>query len=410
MFAEAQKQFDLIADLLNLEAETRERLRECERALITHFPVEMDDGSVKVFTGFRVQHNTSRGPAKGGIRYHQNVTLDSMKAMAMLMTWKCAVVQIPFGGAKGGVLCDPKGLSAVEIERLTRRFTTEIALLIGPQSDIPAPDLNTSPQVMAWMMDTYSMHQGYSVPAVVTGKPLSIGGSLGRLEATARGCTFVLNEAAKALGMDLAGAGVVIQGAGHVGAPLARMLDQMGCKILAMSDSRGGVYSFDGLVPEKVLAHKRKTGSVTSFPGATPVTNADLLELPCDVLIPAAVENQITRSNASKIKAKLVVEAANSPTTLEGHDILTDRGVVVIPDILANAGGVTVSYFEWVQDLQSFFWDEEEVNSRLEKVMVSSFEEVWYEAEYRKVDLRTAAYICAISRVANALKTRGVYP
>ena len=410
MFEEAQRWFDLIADRLKLEEGIRSRLRECERALITYFPVEMDDGSVKMFTGFRVHHNTSRGPAKGGIRYHPSVSLDTMKALATIMTWKCAVIGIPFGGAKGGVICDPKKLSLTELEQLTRRFTSEIAVLIGPRSDIPAPDLNTSPQIMAWMMDTYSMQRGYSVPAVVTGKPVAIGGSRGRLEATARGCTFIVRESTKALSMELSGARVAIQGAGHVGAPLARMLYEIGCKIVAISDSSGGIYSPDGLNLLEVLAYKGKTGSISGWPGANKVTNGELLELPCGILIPAAFENQITKNNAANVKASLIVEAANSPTTLEAHNILVDRGIVVVPDILANAGGVIVSYFEWVQDLQSLFWDEDEVNSRLEKIMVSSFDEVWHESEDRKVDMRTAAYIKAVSCVATALSIRGLYP
>ena len=409
-FDVAQVQFDLAADLLDLDANIRDVLRNCKREFAVHFPVKMDDGSVRVFEGFRVQHNIARGPAKGGLRFHPAVTLDEVKALAMWMTWKCAVVGIPFGGAKGGVVCDPKRLSLSELERLTRRFTTEISLLIGPDRDIPAPDVNTSPQIMAWIMDTYSMAIGHSVPAVVTGKPLSIGGSEGRLEATARGAVDVILEAAKYRHLPLSGARVVIQGFGNAGAPLATFVNQLGSPVVAVSDSAGAIHNPKGLDVARLRLYKRETGSVVGFPNSEPIDPMAMLELPCEILVPAALESQITVNNASRIKARMIAEAANGPTTPEADEILTDSGVFLLPDILCNAGGVTVSYFEWVQDLQSFFWDEREVNDRLKKIMVRAFESVARMADERNVNMRTAAQMLAISRVAEAARTRGLFP
>lgn len=406
----AQEQFNIAAEALELDQDVRDVLRVPERELIVHVPVRLDDGALRVFTGYRVQHSLARGPAKGGIRYHPDSTLDEVRALAMWMTWKCAVVDIPFGGAKGAVVCDPKALSRGEIERLTRRYANEIAVLIGPERDIPAPDVNTNPQVMAWIMDACSRQRGYPVPGVVTGKPVHIGGSRGRNEATGRGLCYVVREAARWRNLPLTKARVVIQGYGNAGAVAARLLREMGATVLAVSDSRGGVYHPGGLDPGAVLSHKAAHGSVVGFPEADTLTNAELLELPCDILVPAALESQITGANAARIRARIVAEAANGPTTPEADAILNDRGVLVLPDILANAGGVTVSYFEWVQDLQSFFWTEREVNDRLEQVMVASFEGVREIAERRHVPLRTAAYLLAVRRVADALVTRGVAP
>ncbi|MFM2106481.1 MAG: hypothetical protein RL338_1513 [Chloroflexota bacterium] len=409
-WAVAQRQFDLAADRLDLDPGLRRVLREPRRELTVHFPVHMDDGSVQVFTGYRVQHNLGRGPAKGGIRYHQDVTIDEVKALAMWMTWKCAVVGIPYGGGKGGVIVDPKKLSAKEVEALTRRFTTEISVLIGPERDIPAPDVNTNAQVMAWMMDTYSMHAGYTVPGVVTGKPVSIGGSEGRNEATARGAVFTVVEAAREVGVDLARATCVVQGFGNAGSIAARLMAAQGTRVLAVSDSQGGIHDPAGLDVEKVLAWKSEHGTVLGFPGATEVSNADLLEIPCDVLIPAALENQITAANAARIAARIVAEAANGPTTPEADEILAKRGVFLIPDILCNAGGVTVSYFEWVQDLNRDHWSEEVVNSKLREIMVRSFAEVLAMSRKEGVHMRTAAYLVAVKRVADATALRGLYP
>lgn len=409
-FAVAQQQFDMVADLLKLDPNMREVLRYPKRELTVHFPVLMDDGSVKMFTGYRVQHNIARGPAKGGIRYHPDLTLDEVKALAMWMTWKCAVVGIPYGGAKGGVVCDPKKMSVREIERLTRRYTTEISILIGPESDIPAPDLNTSAREMAWMMDTFSMHAGYSVPAVVTGKPISIGGSEGRREATGRGVVFTIREAAKHFGLSLPDCSVVVQGIGNVGGVTADLLGKDGCKIVAVSDSRSGIYNQKGLDLAKVFRHKEENGDLTGYREAEQVTNAELLELPCDILIPAAVQSQITSQNASRIRARVIAEGANGPTTTSADAILNDRGVILIPDILANAGGVTVSYFEWVQDLQSLFWSEEEINSKLERIMRRAFADAYRTAQERGLPLRAAANVLAVTRVVEAHYARGLYP
>jgi glutamate dehydrogenase (NAD(P)+) len=406
----AIEQFDTAADKLHLDPNMRGILRECQRELTVHFPVRMNDGAVKVFTGFRVQHNTSRGPGKGGIRYHPAASIGEVKALAMWMTWKCAVVGIPYGGAKGAVICDPKHMTQQQLETLTRRYTTEIALLIGPDRDIPAPDVNTNAQTMAWIMDTYSMHAGHTVPAVVTGKPLSIGGSEGRNEATARGAVYTIIEAAKHLGMDLEGSRVVVQGFGNAGAFSAKLMHELGAVVVGLSDTQGGINNPTGMDPNKVEAYKRETGTVSGFPGAEKITNAQLLELDCDILIPAAIENQIGEHNAPSIKAKLVAEAANGPTSPEADRILYDKGVFLIPDILCNAGGVTVSYFEWVQDLQNLFWREATINARLKEVMVKSFNDVLQMSLKHKVNMRTAAYMVAVARVADATLTRGIYP
>jgi glutamate dehydrogenase (NAD(P)+) len=333
-----------------------------------------------------------------------------VRALAMLMTWKCAVVGLPYGGAKGGVICNPKELSEKELEHLTRRYATEISMLISPESDIPAPDVGTTPQVMAWLMDTYSMHRGYSVPAVVTGKPISIGGSQGRIEATGRGVMIVAREAARHLGMALHGARVAVTGFGNVGSVAATLLHEQGCRIVAVTDSRGGVFNDKGLDPADLVRHKEQTGTVTGYRGADAVTNEEAIELPCEILVPSALEGQITSQNAARVKARLIVEGANGPTTPEADEILRERKVMIVPDILANAGGVIVSYFEWVQDLQSFFWTEEEINERLERIMVRSFREVLALGQERKVEMRTAALVKAVSRVADALMTRGIYP
>jgi glutamate dehydrogenase (NAD(P)+) len=409
-FVNAQRQFDIAADLLELGPGMRRILRVPQRELTVNFPVTMDDGRIEVFTGFRIQHNITRGPAKGGIRYHPQVDIDEVRALAMWMTWKCATVNIPYGGAKGGVIVDPKKLTITELERMTRRYTSEISLFIGPGKDIPAPDVGTTPQVMAWIMDTYSMHSGYTVPAVVTGKPINIGGSLGRNEATARGLVDILREATKTLSFDISGAKVAIQGFGNAGAICATLLTELGANIVAVSDSRGGIYNANGLSISDVLAHKAHTGSVVEFASADHITNEEILELPCDILIPAALENQITATNASRIKARIIGEAANGPTTPDADSILYDQGVFIIPDILANAGGVTVSYFEWVQGLQEFFWTEDEVNAQLERIMVGAFQNVVRIAQERKVHMRTAAYLLAVDRVARATETRGIYP
>ena len=409
-WAVAQQQFDLAAKRLGLDAGIAAVLREPRRQLTVHFPVRMDDGSTRVFEGHRVQHNLGRGPAKGGIRFHQDVNIDEVKALAMWMSWKCAVMDLPYGGGKGGITVDPKRLSQGELERLTRRFTTEIAVIIGPESDIPAPDVNTNSQTMAWMMDTYSMHVGYTVPGVVTGKPIALGGSQGRNEATARGAVFCIREAAKKINLDLKGATVVVQGYGNAGSIAARLIAGMGAKVVAVSDSRGGIHAPAGLDLDAVDAHKRQTGSVVGFAGASAVSNEAILEIACDVLIPAALENQITAENAAKIKTKIVAEAANGPTTPEADEILFKNGAMVIPDILCNAGGVTVSYFEWVQDLNRDFWEEDEVNVRLEKKMVRAFDEVYAMAQAEKSHLRLGAYLLSVKRVAEAMQVRGIYP
>jgi glutamate dehydrogenase (NAD(P)+) len=410
LFEVAVEQFEIAAEVLGLDDDMRRILGHCQKELTVNFPVEMDDGSVQVFTGHRVQHNSVPGPTKGGIRFHQDVTLAEVKALAMWMTWKCAVVGLPYGGAKGGVTVNPKLLSQNELQNLTRRYTTEISMMIGPNKDIPAPDVNTNPQIMAWLLDTYSMNVGYSVPGVVTGKPLVLGGSEGRSEATGRGCVYAIEEAARARGMDLTTSRTVVQGFGNAGSVAAWLMGEMGSPVVAISDSRGGVYNPTGLDLATVTAHKRRTGSVVGCKDAEPVSNDDLLTLPCEILIPAAMENQITGENAGEIRATVIAEAANGPTTPEADAILFDRGVFVLPDIFANAGGVTVSYFEWVQALQAFPWTEQEVNDRLRRIMSRAFLAVYETSERHGVHMRTAALVRAIARVAEFTRLRGIYP
>ena len=410
VFAMATQQFNTAADKLGLDDGLRDVLGSCKREFTVNFPVKMDSGDIQVFTGHRVHHNVTRGPAKGGIRYHPDVTLDEVKALAMWMTWKCAVTNIPFGGGKGGVTCNPKSMSQGELERLTRRYATEISPLIGTVSDIPAPDVNTNGQTMAWIMDTISMHRGYTEPGIVTGKPISIGGTLGRTEATGRGVMLTTQKAAKHLGLSFEGARVVVQGYGNVGYWGACLLRQLGCKVIAASDTGGAIYAEQGLDTEELLAHKDDSGSVTGFPGSDSITDAELLELPCEILVPAALEQQITGENAPRINTKIIVEGANGPTTPEADAIFYDRNIMVVPDILANAGGVVVSYFEWVQDIQRLFWEKDDVNERLESVMTRSFDQVLAASQEHKTDLRTAALLVAVERVADAVKIRGIYP
>jgi glutamate dehydrogenase (NAD(P)+) len=410
LFAVAVEQFEIAADVLSLDDHMRLILRHCQRELTVNFPVEMDDGSVQVFTGYRVQHNTGPGPTKGGIRYHQSVTLSEVKALAMWMTWKCAVVGLPYGGAKGGVRVNPKLLSQAELQNLTRRYTTEIQPFIGPNQDIPAPDVNTNPQIMAWLMDTYSMNVGYSVPGVTTGKPIVLGGSEGRNEATGRGCVFAIENAARVIDLNLATSRTVVQGFGNAGSVAARLMAELGSAVVAVSDSRGGIYNPAGLDLQAVTVHKARTGSVQGFADADDITNEELLLLPTDILIPAALENQITGENAALVQASLIAEAANGPTTPEADAILYDRGVFVLPDIFANAGGVTVSYFEWVQALQAFPWTEHEVNERLRRIMNRAFDAVYGTSLKYGVHMRTAALVRAIDRVAEFTRLRGIYP
>lgn len=413
-FTSAQQQFDLAADMLGLADGIRQMLRVPQRELSVNFPVKMDDGSTRVFTGYRVQHNLARGPAKGGIRYHPDVDIDEVRALAMWMTWKCSLVNIPYGGAKGGVIVNPKVMSRNEIERLTRRFATEISMLIGPELDIPAPDVNTDPQIMAWIMDTVSMHKGHTVNSVITGKPLQVGGSLGRTEATARGVSFMVREWARVNGRKLEDITIAIQGFGNVGGIAAHLLHNMGCKIVGVSDASTAYVNSKGLnIPEmRAYALRQTRHELRGYesPNHEHISNAELLTLECDVLIPSALENQITKDNAPHIKAQVVIEGANGPTTPEADAILAERGITVIPDILANAGGVTVSYFEWVQGLQSFFWDEADVNAKLEKIMVNAFNEVSALTRERNITMRLAAYLIAVKRVADATAIRGIYP
>ncbi|HVE75306.1 MAG TPA: Glu/Leu/Phe/Val dehydrogenase [Actinomycetota bacterium] len=395
---------------MNLDPGIHEILRNPKRSLSVSIPVRMDSGDIRVFLGYRVHHNVTRGPAKGGIRYHPQVSLDEVKALAMWMTWKCAVVNIPYGGAKGGVIVDPYALSLGELERLTRRYATELIPLIGPDRDIPAPDVNTDEQIMAWIMDTYSMNQGHSVPGVVTGKPLSVGGSFGRGGSTSRGVMFQVLSALKTLGMGVEDVSVAVQGFGKVGSGVARMLHDQGCRIVAVSDVHGGVLNERGLDPEAIERHKVEAGTVTKFPGGESINNDELLELDVDVLIPAALEGVINESNADGIKASLIAEGANGPTTPKADRMLNERGVFIIPDILANAGGVTVSYFEWVQDLQAYFWSEDEVNHRMRQILESAFLDVYGMAQSKGFTMRQAATIIAVSRVAEAQSARGLYP
>lgn len=411
-FENAQRQFDLAAEKLNLDHSLRRVLRVPQRELSVNFPVKMDNGEIQVFSGYRVQHNVSRGPAKGGIRYHPAVDIDEVRALAMWMTWKCALVNIPYGGAKGGVIVDPTKLSQSELERLTRRFATEISILVGAEKDIPAPDVGTNGQVMAWFMDTISMHRGYTVPAVITGKPVEVGGSLGRVEATGRGVSIVAREAAKHLGLRIEGATVVIQGFGNVGSVTADMMQRMGSKVIAVSDVSGGYYNRRGLNIPEMIAYTKQHRSLEGYQaaGIERVSNSELLEIECDILAPCALENQITEENAGRIHCKLLVEGANGPTTPEADDILFEKGIFVVPDILANAGGVTVSYFEWVQGLQEFFWTEEEINNKLERIMQHSFESVLAQTLKHKVSMRMGGYMVAVARVAEATQIRGIYP
>ncbi len=406
----AREQFTIAADLLQLDESMRAVLSVPKRQLLVSIPVKMDNGSIKVFEGFRVQYNIARGPGKGGIRYHPDVTLDEVRALAAWMTWKCATVGIPYGGAKGGVRVDPHKLSQGELERLTRRYAVEIAPIIGPHIDIPAPDVYTNEQTMAWIMDTISMMTGGAQLGIVTGKPISLGGSMGRAEATARGCQFTVREACKLLGINLNGARVAVQGFGNAGSIAARLLHQDGAKIIAVSDTKGGIFNPRGFDPIAASKRKEKTGSVVGFKNTEFITNGDLLTLDCDILVPAALENQINLDNAHLIKARIVAEAANGPVTPGADRVLFEKGIFDIPDILANAGGVTVSYFEWVQDQYGFFWSDEEVNKYLEKTMVKAFHEVYGKAQQHKTHLRTGAYCLAVSRVADATRMRGIFP
>ena len=406
----ALSQLDEAAETLNLDPGVHDILRNPKRALTVSVPTRHDDGQIRVYTGFRVHHNTSRGPSKGGIRYHPSVTMDEVKALAMWMTWKCAIVGIPYGGAKGGVVVDPKSLSRRELEKMTRRYAAEILPFIGPDRDIPAPDVGTDDQIMAWIMDTYSMNVGHSALGVVTGKPLSVGGSAGRGDATSRGVMYVTEATLKHQGRKVDETRVAIQGYGKVGAPAVRLLEELGCIVIAVSDVNGGTYNPEGLSSTGLAAHHADTGTVVGYAGGQDIATDELLTIECDVLIPAALEGQITEDNANDIKAEIIVEAANGPTTPTADEILKDRGILVVPDILANSGGVTVSYFEWVQDLQAYFWDEDEVNHKLRKIMEHAYLDVLASAEEHKVKMRTAATILGVSRVAEAHQTRGLFP
>lgn len=409
-FEIAKKQIDLVSKYIEINPDILEVLKHPKRVLEVSIPVRMDTGRIKVFTGYRVQHNEARGPFKGGIRYHPQVDLDEVKALATWMSMKTAVVDIPYGGAKGGIICNPKEMSQHEIEHLTRRFTTEISMIIGPYRDVPAPDVNTNSQIMAWLMDTYSMTQGYAVPEVVTGKPIEIGGSLGRNEATSRGAVLCVREAAKDIGLDLKGATVAITGYGNVGYNAAWLIEEFGSKVVAVSDSRGAIYNPEGLNARDVYKHKKKTGSVKDYPDAKNIDQTEVIGLDVDILIPSALENEITEDNVGIVKAKIISEGANGPTTPEADEVLFEKGVFVVPDILANAGGVTVSYYEWLQNLTREYWTEEEVNKKLEKRIVKAFNNVLAIAKEKKVHMRTAAYILAVGRIAAAHELRGLYP
>jgi glutamate dehydrogenase (NAD(P)+) len=401
--------FDLAARKLNLDDGLWRLLRYPTREIIVHIPVGMDDGRLEVFTGYRVQHSIARGPAKGGIRYAPDVNLDEVRALASWMTWKCAVVNIPFGGAKGGIICDPKKMSMGELERMTRRYTSELMEFIGPEKDVPAPDVNTNEQTMAWMMDTFSMHMRQTVTAVVTGKPVALGGSRGRREATGRGVMVVCDEAMKKLGMNREDVRVIVQGFGNVGSNAARLMYEAGYKIIAIAEWDGGLYNSHGIDIDALVEYKEKNGTIHGFPGGEKADSAELIVSDCDVLVPAATENVITSRNAADIKAKVIVEGANGPTTATADEILAEKKIFVIPDILANAGGVTTSYFEWVQDRQGYFWKESVVNEQLDHIMRSSFEDVTRYAEMHGVNNRIAAYMLAIDRVASVIKVRGIY-
>ncbi|MBI1331249.1 MAG: Glu/Leu/Phe/Val dehydrogenase [Armatimonadetes bacterium] len=411
VLAMAREQLAVAAQYLELDEGLHQVLSRPMRQLIVNFPVVLDNGEVMVFEGYRVQHNSSRGPTKGGIRYHPDVDVNETSALAMWMTWKCAVANIPYGGAKGSVKVDTKQFSRREIEKLTRRYVTEINMILGERSDIPAPDIGTNAQVMAWIMDTFSMQKGYTVPGVVTGKPVDLGGSLGRVEATGRGVIVAAEEAAKSLGMNFNGARVVVQGFGNVGSTAAKIAAQNGATVVGISDALGGIYNPKGLPVEDLInRYAGREGGIREYKDAEPVTNEQLLELDCDILIPAAISAQVTGENADKIKAKLVVEGANGPCTPDADHILSDKGVLVVPDILANSGGVIVSYFEWVQDLQNFFWEEDQVNDRLTRIMRSSYGQVDYAMKQHKTDMRTAALIIGVKRVADATVRRGIFP
>ncbi|HHW43782.1 glutamate dehydrogenase [Desulfofundulus thermobenzoicus] len=407
-FINAQQEIKRAVSRLGLHPAVYEILKQPLKVLTVVIPVEMDDGTIRVFTGYRVQHNSAPGPVKGGIRFHPDVTLEEVKALAMWMTFKCAVVGLPYGGSKGGVVCNPRELSPGELERLSRGYVRAIAEIVGAEKDIPAPDVYTNPQIMAWMMDEFSRYKGHNEFGFITGKPLSVGGSAGRNEATARGCAIVVREAARMLGIPLDGATVAVQGYGNAGSIVARLLHEMGCRIIAVVDSTGGAYNAAGMNPVKLREHKARTGSVRGFPGSRPISSAELLTMECDILVPAALENQINASVAGQVKAKIVAEAANGPTTPEGDRILNQKGVFVIPDILASAGGVTVSYFEWVQNNMGYYWTGEEVNRRLEEIMVRGFHEVVAMRRLgRDVDMRLAAYMVAVKKVAEAMEVRG---
>lgn len=404
------EQYEIVADKIKLDDGIRERLRYPKRALIVSVPIEMDTGIVKVFKGYRVQHDVTLGPSKGGIRYHPNVNLEEVTALAMLMSLKCALMQLPYGGAKGGICCNPKEMSQKEIERITRRYTTEIIWAIGPEEDIPAPDINTNMQTMAWMMDTYSMQKGHTILGVVTGKPLVLGGSLGREEGTGRGVFYMAEESAKVIGEKLRGLTVAIQGFGNVGSVAARLLFEKGCKVIAVSGSKGGIYNKRGINIKNLIQHINENKEIADFHNVNTITNEELLALDCDILIPAAIEGQINKHNAKNIKAKIIVEGANGPTTPEADKILYGRDVLLIPDILANSGGVIISYFEWVQDLQFYFWKEREILQRLREIMTTIFNSVLSLSREKKVDMRTASWMLGVSRISEAHKSRGMYP
>lgn len=410
MLEVALAQLDSVAGRLALDPGIHKRLRKPQRSLVVSVPTLMDDGRLEVFTGYRVQHDLTLGPTKGGIRYHPGVDLEEVTALAMLMTWKCALIGLPYGGAKGGICCDAPRMSQGELERMTRRYTSEIILVIGPDQDIPAPDLYTNEQIMAWMMDTYSMHRGITMPGVVTGKPLLLGGSLGRAEATGRGVYYTVKAAAREYDMPLKGARVAVQGFGNVGAVAVKLLHEEDCRVVAVSDVKGGIYNANGLNISTVLTEGAEGGSVTQHRNGDRISNEELLELDCDILVPAAIEGQITRKNADRIRARIIAEGANGPTTPEADRILATKGIAVIPDILANAGGVAVSYFEWVQDLQQYFWHEHQINERLAEVMISAFQRVMAMSRKEQVDLRTAALMLAVKRVADGKRLRGLYP
>ncbi|MBI3325796.1 MAG: Glu/Leu/Phe/Val dehydrogenase [Nitrospinae bacterium] len=406
----AVRQLDLVAERLGLDPGVHERLRLPKRCMVVNVPVRMDRGDTEVFTGYRVQHNLALGPGKGGLRYHPTVNLGDVSALAMWMSWKCALVGLPFGGAKGGICCDPARMSPPELEHMTRRYTTEILLVIGPQVDILAPDVNTDEETMAWIMDTYSMQMGYSVPGVVTGKPIGVGGSLGRREATGRGVVYCVQEACGLLKTPLRGARVVVQGFGNVGSVSAALLHELGAQVIAVSDVHGGSYHESGLDLPRLIQYQQQTKTVTGFPEAEPITNANLLTLPCDILVPAALERQISEVNAGKVQCRILAEGANGPSTPEADIILRERGVFVIPDILCNAGGVTVSYFEWVQDLQNYFWTETQINRRLKRVLIKAFREVHGLAQKAQADMRTAALMLGVGKIAEAMRKRGLFP